>query len=284
MLEPGYALQTDIPMLREIWLQCFGGPEQYLDFYYENRFSPRETLVIREGSRPVAMMTMMNVSIDGIKGCYVYAVATLPWFQGMGLQRKLDAFACQEMKKRGAAFSCLVPAEPGLFELYRKLGYENGFDRWEKRIPVEDLGPSGDAISFRRCSYTRFQALRRGYLAGLPHGVYHPDRSLRYIYRELEGFQGGVASFEEDGSPCYAAYSLSGDGELYVREQTGSDPERTARCLLSAVGEKVDRLLVTGAAPFPGAVRKPFGMIRFLKERLWEPAEENAYMALMLDG
>ena len=126
--------------------------------------------------------------------------------------------------------------------------------------------------------------MRRAYLAGLPHGVHHPDRSLRYIYRELERFQGGIASFEEDGCSCYAAYSLSGDGGFYLREQTGRDPERTARLLLTTLDVRADRLLVTGAAPFPGAVRKPFGMIRFLKERLWEPAEEYAYMALMLDG
>ncbi len=43
----GFARESDLPALKEIWSQCFGGPEAYRDFYYSRRFKPEDTLVAR---------------------------------------------------------------------------------------------------------------------------------------------------------------------------------------------------------------------------------------------
>lgn len=280
-MELGFAKWEDLPRLREIWFACFGGPEQYLDFYYEHRFSPRDTLVVRDAGQPVAMLTLMNVRLGGEKGCYVYAVATLPAYRGRGLQGQLGAFSLEEMRRREMSFGCLVPAEPSLFGFYKKLGYQTHFFRWEKRISAADSPKGHRLISFGRCGYSRFAALRREYLQQVVGPVVHPDKELRYIYQELCSFQGGVVSFLEAGSPCYAAYSAY-DGGIYLREQSGSDPEEVTRCLMALYGFAEGQC--TSASAFPGAVRVPYGMgISLTGSSLEEKLPGGGYMALMLD-
>ena len=120
--------------LEKIWLACFGGPPEYLDFYYSRRFRPEETLVWRQNGRPVSMLTMMDVTMAGHPGSYIYAVATLPEFRGRGLMRKLDEAACALLKSRGKKFMVLVPAELPLFAMYGRLGYHAAFFLWEKEV------------------------------------------------------------------------------------------------------------------------------------------------------
>ena len=80
-----FARPEDVDALKDLWLSCFGGPREYVDFYYSRRFLPEDTLVWREGGRPVSMMTLMRVRQAGEDGAYVYAVATSPEYRGLGL-------------------------------------------------------------------------------------------------------------------------------------------------------------------------------------------------------
>ena len=88
-----FAQPEDLDALKALWLACFGGPAEYLDFYYSRRFVPGDTLVWREEGRPVSMMTLMRVRRGGEDGVYIYAVATLPEYRGRGLMRRLDAWS-----------------------------------------------------------------------------------------------------------------------------------------------------------------------------------------------
>ena len=222
-----FARREDRRALEALWLACFGGPQEYLDFYYEKRFVPGETLVWRENGRPVSMMTLMNVTLAGSPGAYVYAVATLPEFRGRGLMRRLDGFAQEVCRRRGLSFTALVPAERPLFAMYEKLGYRAGFFLWEGEIPAS--GPAGGSVS--PCGFAEFSRLRAAYLARFPGAVVHPPRELRYIYDELTAFSGGV--YRVCGrETCYAACSVLEDRTLWVRECSAEDPLPAARVLL----------------------------------------------------
>ena len=138
------------------------------------------------------MLTLMAVTLAGEQGCYIYAVATLPRFQGQGLQQMLGEFSIQEMRRRGMKFCCLVPADPGLFSFYSKFGYQADFFRWEKRVTGADIPPGFKPILFGHCGYRTFAALREGYLGRIGRAAAHPEPELRYIYDELCNFQGAV--------------------------------------------------------------------------------------------
>lgn len=274
-MELTHAVREDVPALREIWAECFGDSEVYLDFYFRNRFIPEDTLIVREEGKPVAMLTLMNVTANGRKGFYIYAVATLPDFQGRGLQRKLSRYAEEIMRQRGGSFCCLVPGEESLFGFYEKLGFRRAFTRWEKRI-VED--ESFDPVEFYPCSFKMFRELRAEYLKTMPEALAHPEKELAYIYQELCSCGGQVLRFFEEDKVCYAAYSIGGDG-IYLREQTGSDPERVVRALMCLEG--IIEATVTSPSPFPEAARRDWAMAKELTDE--KCLTGMGYAALMLD-
>lgn len=277
------ASRKDIPALKRIWAACFGGEPEYADFYYRTRFRPKETLVWREKGVPVSMMTLMPLTIAGQAGAYVYAVATLPGYRGRGLVRKLSAFAENVLRQQGRTFMALVPAEPPLFAFYEKLGYFTSFFLWEKELSCPEGGR--ELTSFARCHFGKFAKLREEYFSGFPGGAAHPKRELRYIYRELCRYNGGVFTFLEDGAERYAAFSRTEDG-IWLRECSARDPILAAETLLFQTG--LQKARVCCGREFPGAVKTPYGMGKaLLPDGKAAPLEQvfspPFYMSLMLE-
>lgn len=266
-----FAKPEDRDDLKVLWLTCFGGPQSYIDFYYDRRFVPEDTLVWRENDRPVSMMTLMRIRKNGEEGAYVYAVATLPEFRGRGLMTRLDQWSQGIMKERGMTFSALVPAEPGLFPMYEKLGYRSCFPIW-----IRDVEKPGSEKTFTVCSFPEFLELRRRFLYRILGAVWHPERELRYVYEELTACGGAVLRYLEGEAVCYAACTPEENG-LLIREITGKDPIPTAQSLLAHY--QMQRARIRSSRSLPGFQKVPYGMER----RLDGKPETGGYMALMLD-
>lgn len=119
-------------------------------------FAVNQWLVTATEQRPVA---------------YVYAVATQREFRGKGLATALFQTMEDSLRRQGAAGMILVPATPGLFRLYEKMGY----GIWACRpadTPGEEPGEP--------CSAAEYLALRQTYLT--PPYV-QPDESILRLYR-----------------------------------------------------------------------------------------------------
>lgn len=278
-----FARRGDVPALKKIWDACFGGEPEYRDFYYRVRFRPKETLVWRENGIPVSMMTLMPLIIAGKPGAYVYAVATLPEYRGRGLVRKLDAFAEQVVRQNGGQFLTLVPAELSLFPFYEKLGYSTSFFLWEKELSCPEGGKK--RVDFSRCSFGEFAKLRERYLSGFPGAASHPKRELRYIYKELNRYDGAVFTYSQNGETQYAAFTRTEKG-LWLRECSAPDPTDAAETLLWETGLHRGRICHSGE--FPGARKIPYGMGKLLlPEGNTVPLEtvfsDPFYMSLMLE-
>ena len=84
-----FACREDISDLQEMWRRCFETEDVYSNFYFERRFVPEDTLIWRIDGKAISMMTLMDVSVGGERGCYIYAVATLPEFQHRGVAAAL---------------------------------------------------------------------------------------------------------------------------------------------------------------------------------------------------
>ncbi len=274
-----FACREDIPDLQEMWRRCFDTEDVYSNFYFERRFVPEDTLIWRIGGKAVSMMTLMDVAIGNEKGSYIYAVATLPEYQRRGIYRELDRWADDEIRRRGGCFSCLVPASPGLFSMYRKLGYDTAF-----LIEQEIVKGRGKKFyQFFPCAFEEFFRLREGYLKTLVNPVRHPERELRYIYEELRRFSGDVLLYEEGGKTYYAAFTCAENG-IYLRECSGSAPERVARSLMACYGKKAVKVHRPAREKILKAV--PYGMGKCLQggvSPLSEHLGSTGYMALMLD-
>ena len=68
--------------LREIWRVCFGDPPTYIDYFFENRFDPQNTVCLEEHGRIPAAMHIVPYEVDVRGGefptAYLVGVATMP--------------------------------------------------------------------------------------------------------------------------------------------------------------------------------------------------------------
>lgn len=267
--------RADLWALEQLWLACFGGPQEYLDFYYGRRFVPEDTLVWREAGKPVSMMTLMKTEMDGKPGAYVYAVATLPEYRGRGLMRKVDSFAQEVIRKRGWKYSTLVPAERPLYAMYEKLGYHAEFFLWEGEVEAGYMPQYPVSI----CGAGEFFKLRREFLSRFAGAISHPPDELRYVYEELCRFSGAVYRVGD----AYAACTVLENGQLLVRECSAEDPIPVAKAILHHLRLQTAR--IRSPYHFANAQRIPYGMGRLAdgSNPLSAGFEGPFYMSLMLD-
>lgn len=126
------ATPTMIPHLKRIWMRCFGDDRSYVDALFPIMLHPEQILVHgHQKDWPDAMLCFQPHVMYTIKGlkkaAYIFGVATMPEKQGKGISTKLLQSADSYLSGTGYSLSVLVPANEGLFDFYRKRGYQTGF-------------------------------------------------------------------------------------------------------------------------------------------------------------
>lgn len=282
----GLAAHDDLPQLRALWQQAFGDSESYMNLYFNHRFEPSETYLLRENGDIVSMMTAMRVSLWTDKGeyngRYIYAVATKKNCRGKGYSRMLDRFMASDLKKMGVCFTCLVPAEGSLHKFYAAQGYAESFPRYmgtlRRSLRRSETEQEADV---RHCPFPLFASMRAQFLkqiAAEKAALYHPENELSYIYEELHACGGLTVTFMEGDILRYAAVALPEDEDMLVLLETDGDPLSAADILMHRLDKQIARIY--HPFPFPGGKCVPYGMGRSLDSAFSLPP---GYMALMLD-
>lgn len=99
--------------LREIWRVCFGDPPTYIDYFFENRFDPQNTVCLEEHGRIPAAMHIVPYEVDVRGGefltAYLVGVATMPEDRMRGLSKKLIREGLRLCRQRGYGFPISIP-------------------------------------------------------------------------------------------------------------------------------------------------------------------------------
>ncbi len=177
-------MNTDlIAGLRQLWQASFGDSDVELDRFFSTSFSPDRCHYLEKDGAPVSALYWLPCTLEGRNIAYLYAIATDAIFRGQGLCRQLMAEAHEILQQQGYAGAILVPAEPGLFDLYRKFGYrvccacrEFTCDAGESTVALRSL----DADEY---AHLRAEYLPRG-------GVLQEGVTLRYLQAQV-GFYAG---------------------------------------------------------------------------------------------
>lgn len=159
--------------LRTLWTECFGNEDNWIDAFLDTAFAPERTSVLTRQGRLAAALSWMEVSCDGRKLAYLYAIATAPAFRRQGLCRELMKNTHRELTRLGYAGCILVPAEDDLRQMYRKLGYGDfgGILEFSAR--------AAESVPIRRVSPEEYAFLRREYLP--VGGVVQENGAVEYL-------------------------------------------------------------------------------------------------------
>ena len=117
--------QEHLSQLVRLWKDAFGEYDGFWELFLQTGFLADHCRCIVENGQVTAGLYWFDCSCAQDKIAYVYAVVTDPEQRGRGLCRKLMADVHTLLKTRGYASVMLMPADAGLREMYRKLGYED---------------------------------------------------------------------------------------------------------------------------------------------------------------
>lgn len=169
-----------IPQLRSLWKEAFDDTDAFLDLFWNLAYDPNRCCCIRAQGSVVAALYWLDVSCNGHKFAYLYAVATARACRGQGLCRLLMADTAEILKAEGYHGALLVPQDEGLRAMYGRMGYGDS-------VPVDEfICAAGDSpIPAGEISAEAYASLRAAYL---PEG--HAELS-----REALAFLSALARF-----------------------------------------------------------------------------------------
>lgn len=111
-----------------IWRECFGDSEEFIDLYFSRRYTDDCTFVSRaEGRIVAASQCFIYEMTGGIKVGYVSGLATMPEYRGQGHARLVMQQMHQWLRLQGIAYCTLIPSGPYAAQWYHKqFGYNYG--------------------------------------------------------------------------------------------------------------------------------------------------------------
>lgn len=191
--------------LLKLWKQAFGEHDGFWELFLETGFSRDRCLYLSQGQRITAALCWFDLDVLDQQWAYVYAVVTDPDFRGRGLCRRLFARAEALWHRQGYAGVLLVPADEGLREMYRKMGYETC-----TTVSSLTVGAAEVPVSLAPLSPADYAALRRTLL---PQGAaIQEGETLSFLAAQAALYSGSgflLACWQEDGT--LHAMELLGD-------------------------------------------------------------------------
>ena len=172
-----YPTGGQVGALRQLWQLAFGDSEEFLDLFFGTAYAPERCRCIIQKEQVAAALYWFDVSCDGQKYAYLYAVATHPDFRNRGLCRELMESTHSLLAEKGYDGVLLKPDGDTLRNMYAKLGYRDC-----SAVSEFNCTAGGKPAALRVITKTEFARLRRTFLPR--NGVVQEGENLRY----LEGF------------------------------------------------------------------------------------------------
>ncbi len=227
----------------DILAWSFAIPKEDLVEFFA-RVGQERIRVLREGSRPIAGLTLLpmaqrfggrSVPMTGVN-----LVGTAPEARGRGAATRLMQACVREMRGAGVPISTLYPAKQ---TLYRRVGWEIAGGRWEISVTARDLDVTARDLDVQRVTPELMPAIHEIHRrTTIEHSgpIDRPDYMWRRIVDPLKRDVQGFAAVGGDGPESYAFLQVTrAEGmrqELQVTDLGASTP-RGARALLRVLAD-----------------------------------------------
>ena len=220
-----------LPLLKQLWMEAFEDTAAFVDLFYLVAFAPERGLCVFKNDQPVAVAYWFDVCFSEKKAAYVYAVATAKTHQGQGICRNLMAQVQAHLAQKAYAGIILVPGDPGLREMYAKMGYADFGG-----IQEFSCAASGTPLSITQIPLDEYAALRAMLLP--EDGVVQEGANLDFLKQFYRFYRTDAHVFAAASTGC----------ELFAAELLG-DPT-AAPGILAAFGVPSGVFRIPGQTPF----------------------------------
>jgi predicted acetyltransferase len=295
MREIRSAQKGDIAQQKEIWKRCFGDSDNYIDFYYANRYKETETVLLLEDKVISSMLTMLPIEIIApnkqiYNSSMLYAIATHPEYQNRGFANEVMDFTHKSLREDKKAFSVLVPSGQHLFDFYRRQGYQDGFYIREVVLTWERIGilrsDESRCCKISNISPEEYNLRRTKQLSGRLYVAY-TDNDIAYQQKLSKQSCADIFGVEIDGVQGCVAIERLNSNKILIKELLISESylpiaiKKIAQ--LMPVNEYVLRTPAFLGKQLEGTIR-PFAVIKaFQGTELEITADDLGYLGFAFD-
>lgn len=261
-----------------LWRTCFGDSEAFIHLYFDRVYKDENAMTIEKDGKIVSALLIVPYTMtywgSEISVGYISGVCTAPKERGQGLMRQLLRKTFEEMERREIAISALIPAEPWLFEYYRKQGYTEAFD-----YSMETYIRPNTSIQFPKITVIRPEAQATDVLFAYfnrklrerPSCILHSQDDFSTILHDLHLDNGALyTAVDKDGEIVGMAFARPQEADtapsskrLFIKELL-YDSEEIKELLLQELTRRNNVSQATVKTPPAPSGSLPMGMARII--------------------
>ena len=253
-----YARENETNSIKEIWKYCFNDSQRFMDYYFRNKYSRCNTVVVDDKEEIVSSLQLnqyqLKLNNKIYDTSYIVGVSTFPQVRGMGHMKNIMEFTLEELYKKGQLVSILMPID---YRLYRKYGYEHCYDQIEYNIDIEDLKRFKINGRLHKVdnSYVRdLIDINNNFLENLNGNVIRDEYYYENLFEEIKSEDGHIYIHEDNGYEGYIIYFLNGD-TMFVRELYYNNIESLKSMLKFIYNHNTQCKKVTISSPINDKIR-----------------------------
>ncbi len=216
-----YAIEKDLEHIKDIWNYCFGDEEGFVNYYFDNKYKPENTILIEENDELMSSLQLnqykINLNNKIYDTSYVVGVSTYPNARGKGYMKDMMGFALNELYKKDQLISLLMPID---YRLYKKYGYEHCYDQIEYKLNIEELKQFKIVGDFEKITNNHINYMMDIYNEFLLNTNGHVVRDKNYyenLFKEIKCENGHMYIHKEENYEGYIIYFIMED-TMFIRE------------------------------------------------------------------
>ena len=217
-MEIRFAKDSEKENIREIWDYCFNDSPKFTDFYFDNKYDNKNTVVVDEDGKIVSSLQLnqyeLNLNNKLYNTSYVVGVSTLPQVRGKGYMKNIMKFTLKNLYDKNQLVSILMPID---YRLYRRYGYEHCYDQIEYELEIESLKSFKSYGDMKKATLDDIDNLIDIYNLFLNDTNGNIKRDKEYyinLFKEVNSEDGYIYIHENEG---YIIYFIN-EGNMFIRE------------------------------------------------------------------
>lgn len=257
----------DRMQIAKIWQESFGDTEEYINDFLDRGIAV--TLVYREQTEVVGIVSILDVCVGDKKGGYIYALATRSDRRGKGVAGKLLEYADRLLTANGYSFSLVVP-EPyaRLEEFYKKRGFTGELPLFVTRF---DRTVQNEKAVVECASTDEYFEYRKSQ-AGV---VCHTRGFFDYVCDDLNSSKAELIEVKIKNRRIFCV-CYNRDGYVIIKETL---PAEELEAAARAVMDRFDAEYAVCVLPDKGE-KKPYALIKHYENGF----SDKLYANLLLDS
>ena len=228
-----YGTPDDKIELERLYNLCFPDDVEFSEWFFENVWDYKSTIVIRSNERIVSSLQMLPLQFTKeqtvINGCYIFAVCTDPEYRGKGYAARLIERSFEICKANEDDFCALIARESSLLQYYERFGFKSVLKVTEK---------NGAAMegNIERLGFEDISDIDRIYKKSVTHTI-SPWRNYEYWHRQMSVYK--VFGHRKNGKIDGYCFGDIRNDAFYCVEALGSDIDKL--CSYAAFSQSVKR-------------------------------------------